>query len=117
MKNKQVWNFDYKGFSCEIQHWGVGGNYKPEGIWCGYIYVMRKQIPDNFKHLLVKSVKTTFKSVPKRWEYEKLENFFNLHCGITYYEVIRDEFDVKRIRVKEIVTTSNQRKRAKRLAI
>ena len=102
MKHKKIWNFKYRGIHCEIVHWDFNHLYDfpSKGIWNGYIIITEEQVPDRFKELLVKRKKTNYKSMPWMWEYWGLDNLFKMNGGITYYSVIRDEFDGRKIAVK-----------------
>jgi len=102
MKHKKIWNFEYRGIHCEIVHWDFDNLYDfpSKGIWNGYIIITEEQVPDRFKELLVKKKKTNYKSMPWMWEYWGLDNLFKMNGGITYYSVIRDEFDGRKIAVK-----------------
>jgi len=102
MKEKKSWNFKYKGIQCEIANWNFNKPWygQPTGNWNGYITVLEKQIPSRFKELLCRKEKTTWKSMPWIWDYYKLENLFNMKGGLTFYSVIRDEFNGKKIAIK-----------------
>lgn len=100
MKKIETWQDRYKGIYFEIMLHGVGG-YRPEGTYCAYIIIYEKNIPDQFKKLLVTSremepsfLKRTF------WNFTDLNDYFEMHCGLSYYELIRDEFTAKPIGVK-----------------
>jgi hypothetical protein len=95
MREKTVWTFDYKGIFCEIVHWGIDEmvSVSKNGIFNGYIYIFKKQLPRSFKNLLVEQRSHKYPSgVKKHWDYGKLENIFDMHGGITYYELLGDEF-------------------------
>lgn len=102
LKQKKIWNFKYKGFDCEVVNWNYEKPWDghPSGNWNGYIYITRKQLPDRFEELLCKKEKTKFSSMPYRWEYYPLERIFEMMGGITFYEVIRDDFSGKIVAIK-----------------
>lgn len=101
MKEKIVYNFEYKGIRCEVVHWGVGESYRPEGVWNGYIYILEANIPNRFKELLCKYKKTKLTTVERKfWNYYTLDNIFEMVGGITYYELLRDEFSGKKKGIK-----------------
>ncbi len=102
MKYKEIWNFEYKGIKCQIVHWGVKemASVSMGSIWNGYIFINKKQLPRNFRKLLCSIHTFKLSSVRKYWSYRKLEDYFNFHGGITYYELIRDEFTSKPIGIK-----------------
>ena len=101
MKHKDVWNFEYKGISCEIVHWGVGTslNYG-KGIWNAYIFIKKEQLPKDFEKLLVRSRVNKMFIKRKFWNYDGLEYYFDFHGGITYYSKERDEFTGKVMGIK-----------------
>lgn len=105
MDKKEIWTFKYKGFNCSIAHWGSAemrerGAIQPGGIWNSYIIIQKKQLPKQFRKLLCKFKVSGLPSKRKFWDYYKLENYFDMHGGLTYYEPLRDEFTGDIIAVK-----------------
>ena len=102
IKQKKVWKFSYKGINCEVVNWNIETPWEghPSGNWNGYIYIKAQQLPDKFHQILCKKRKTILRSMPWTWDYYKLEDIFNMKGGITYYEVIRGEFNGKKIGIK-----------------
>jgi hypothetical protein len=98
LEHKDVWTFKYREIYCEIVHWGVDYVNEGLGIWNSYIYLFKKNIPD-FDKLLCKKKKGSIIS-RYYWESYKLDKFFNFHCGISFYELLRDEFNGKIVGVK-----------------
>jgi hypothetical protein len=99
MKRKTVWNFEYKGINCEIVHWGEDemASFQPGGIWNGYVFIQKKQLPKQFNKFICKPV-TYHKRT--HWDYWRMENYFDMHGGVTYYELIRDEITTKPTAIK-----------------
>ena len=94
MKNKIIWDFKYKGIACQIVHWGLEDYPKElsvDGIWNAYIIIHKKQLPKQFTKLLCE-VETIKDFKRKYWKYYKLDDYFDMHGGLTFYEVIREEF-------------------------
>lgn len=100
MRKINTWKFEYRGFYCEISQHSMESINEPFGIWCGYFIVKKEQLPNQFNTLLCRSVKTKYTSMPRRWKDEKLYNIFDFHGGMTYYEVIRNQFNGEKIAVK-----------------
>jgi hypothetical protein len=96
LKHKDMWTFKYRDIYCEIHHWGVGYMCDGKGMWNSYIYLMKDKVK-NFDDLLCKGRKGSY---GKNWKYEEIKQDFNFHGGITFYEVIRNEFNGKTIGVK-----------------
>lgn len=100
MKKIEVWKDRHKGIFFEIKLNGVGG-YRPEGTYCAYILIYKKNIPKQFNKLLVTSEEMEPPFSKRRyWKYSDLNDYFDMHCGLSYYELIRDEFTGKPIGVK-----------------
>lgn len=102
MREKKIWNFKYRGFDCEVVHWNYDKPWDgfPSGNWNGYIVVKKKQLPDRFAELLCKKKKTTYASMPWRWDSYKVESIFEMKCGVTFYQVICDEFTGEKAAIK-----------------
>lgn len=103
---KEEWRGYVKGIRCEIVKWNYDRweqkrheadhfdrhVYAP--TWNYYIYVDRQNIPDRFEELLLHPKPYQFhETSPIRYIFDhyRLESVFSMHCGITYYELIRDE--------------------------
>ena len=99
LEHKDSWKFTYKDIYCEIVHWGVGYMNDGEGIWNSYISLYKNKVGD-FDKLLCKKRKVKIATERKMWDYGHLDEMFDFHGGITYYEVIRDEFNGKIVGVK-----------------
>jgi len=102
---QENWKFTYKGIHCLIVHWGSAemqpkGEIQPGGIWNSYIIIQKKQLPKQFRKLLCKFKASPLPPKRKYWDYYKLENYFDMHGGLTYYEPLRDEFTGDIIAVK-----------------
>jgi len=99
MRSKTVWNEVYKRIPFEIQLHSVGMPSRESGIYCAYIVIVKDNLPKSFDSLLCK--KSTNKYFDRnRWDYSALDRLFDFHGGITYYEVLRDEFTGKKYGVK-----------------
>lgn len=94
MRHKEIWSDKYKGINYEIAHWGID-SYMPNGIWNAYIVILKPQLPDKFQDLICKYSKSTLLSKRKFWDYNNLDDIFDMHGGLTYYEPKRDEFSGK----------------------
>ncbi len=98
LDKKIIWKFKYKGIYCEVVNWNFESGSitgHENGNWNGYIYINKEQLPKTFRKLLCKQ--KTYKIVKDRttWDYYKLEDYFDFHGGITYYELLLDEFTGK----------------------
>ena len=107
MKKREIYNFNYKGFTCEIVHWRFNTpdtcleSLHPTGNWNYYIYIKRDQLSDeDWKKLRCKNKPFTMIRKRNSWDYYKLEDYFHFHGGITYYELLRDEFNGRPFAVK-----------------
>lgn len=102
LKPKKSWVFEYKGITCEVVNWNFDKPMDewPSGNWNGYIIIKAKQLPEKFKELLCKKRKTIWKSMPWMWEYYKLDQVFNMKGGITFYEVIKDQYSNDTVAIK-----------------
>lgn len=102
LKQKRTWNFQYRGIECEVVSWNFEKPWDgcPSGNWNGYIYINAQQLPDQFNQLLCKKFKTDYKSIPWRWDYFGLESIFNMKGGVTFYQVIRNEFNGTKVGIK-----------------
>ena len=75
MRNKKVWNGEYRGVFYEISHHGIS-DYQPQGVWCYYIYIHEKQIQDKDMDKF---------NLPNYDYYTPFWNSLDWHCGMTYY--------------------------------
>lgn len=98
IKHKDTFTFRYRDIYCEIVHWGVN-EIDEKGIWNAYICLFKDKVED-FDKLLCKKVNNSICKGHKYWDSYSLEKFFDFHCGITYYEVLRNEFNGKIVGVK-----------------
>ena len=102
-RKKTIWTFNFKGIPCEIVNWSFeSGNLPdyPTGNWNYYLYIKKENIPDEFNKLLVKQRKLSIFKEQKMWDYHSLSDYFDMHGDITYYEVIRNEFNGGKVAVK-----------------
>ena len=102
MQKQENWKFTYKGIHCSIVHWGVEemSSVHSGGIWNSYIIIQKPQLPTQFKKLLCRAKVSSLPSKRKFWNYSKLDSYFDMHGGFTYYEPLRDEFTGDVIAVK-----------------
>ena len=84
MTEKKVWSGKVKGIFCEIVNWQI----TTMNVWDYYLIIRKDNLGEDFKKLLLRPIKRG-----KRYHYEdyKLDNFFDMHGGITYYDVLRNE--------------------------
>lgn len=105
LTEEKSWRGDYKGISYEIRFWSnkhmKSGEhsfiYPHKGIWNSYIYIHKEALGKDFKKLIPKIVDASFtpERPRQRWEYEKIDNIFNMAYGATFFEPHRDEFTGK----------------------
>jgi len=96
LRKKTIWSFTYKGFACEIVNWtfesGTISGHET-GNWNGYIYIRKEQLGSRFRRFLLKPRKLYRRT---HWDnYSKFEKYFDFHGGITYYELLLNEFTGK----------------------
>lgn len=83
------WRGLHNGISYELIHHGIS-EYKPEGIWCYYIFIAPKtfQNPEHFKIFDLEEEIIFNKDIGKYWNlynYHSLDELIDMHCGITWY--------------------------------
>lgn len=104
MEHKDVWNFKYRGIPCEVVHWyfeSTGGlSDFANGNWNSYMYLNEGNLPKSFKSLLPRAKVSDLPSGRKFWQSWKMESLFEMHGGVSLYEVKRDEFTGRKTGLK-----------------
>jgi len=102
---KIIWKPYIKGLRTEIVKWGYADtnskylNFETNPMWNAYILIKKKNLPYTFKKLVLKPYKSKFDG---RYCYDdyKLADYFDMHYGITFYEVLKNEIgDIFAIKV------------------
>lgn len=86
-KLKEVCKYhsSYKGINFEISHHGMGEEYRPEGIWCYYLLIHEKQLPEEYRKDFILEPVFNDKGRLSHDYYETRISDLDWHCGITYY--------------------------------
>ena len=104
MEHKDIWTFKYRGIPCEIVHWYFKTASDISGIvdgnWNAYMYFNERNLPKSFKSLIPRSRVSNLPSKRKFWQSWKMESLFEMHGGVTLYQIQRDEFTGKKTGLK-----------------
>lgn len=102
LKHKDVWTFRYRGINCEIIHWYFDSQMSEivDGVWNAYMYINEGNLPESFKRLLPRSRVSTLPSKRRFWNSWNMESMFDMHGGVTLYQIQRDEFTGKKTGIK-----------------
>lgn len=92
LKQATKWRGAHRGVTFEISQHDVGGELRPDGIFCYYLYIMEKHAPNSFENEFW--LTRTPPSAPGAWDdrhpiYPYMDAAFaNVywHGGVTYYE-------------------------------
>lgn len=84
---KVIYSFEVSWINCEIVKWKK--DWMEKEITNSYIYIHRKNIWNDFDNLILNPIKRSY-----GWygfNYMCLDDYFDFHWGITYYEKIYNE--------------------------
>lgn len=93
LREVSKWNGQHRGVNYEVSLHDVGG-YRPDGIWCYYIYINEKNAPEAFENefWLTRVPPTGPDCWMARYPHYPYSNaaFANVdwHGGVTFYEKV-----------------------------
>lgn len=97
LEHKDVYKFEYRGITCEIEHWGVGVMCDGKGMWNSYLIIRKKQLPKNFKKLIPSVFQYRDR---KDFNYGEINKYFEFHGEITYFNALVDPITMEIFGIK-----------------